>query len=68
MQSSEKCNISITDFYQSLERLEKGKFLLYVQSITTYSQSTVMARLKDDGWRPLERSAITKAIQEQSWK
>lgn len=68
MESSVKSNISISLFYNSLERREKGRFLLFLQTLTTFSQSTVMARLRDDGWRPIEREAITKAINEGTWR
>jgi len=68
LKKEEKSNISIPLFYQSLPRLEKGRFLLFLQTITTFSQSTVMARLRDDGWRPIEREAIEKAIREESWR
>lgn len=68
MKMEEKKRNEINEFYQGLGRREKGKFLLWVQLRTEYSQGTVFARLKDDGWRKIDRELITKGIASGSWR
>ncbi len=58
----------IGEFYSELGRNEKGRFLLWLMTLTTYSQSTVISRLKDDGWKPLERQAIEAGIVSGEWR
>ena len=66
MISEEKKRIG--EFYSELGRNEKGRFLLWLMTLTTYSQSTVISRLKDDGWKPLERQAIEAGIVSGEWR
>jgi hypothetical protein len=67
MEKMEK-KVKIGEYYQTLGRSEKGRFTTWLQMVTTYSQSTVMSRLKDDGWRPLERKAIEDGIRSGEWR
>jgi hypothetical protein len=32
------------------------------------SQSTVLKRLREDGWKPLERKAILAGIENDEWR
>ena len=59
---------TITSFYDGLGRREKGRFLLWVMTLTSFSQSTVLSRIRDDGWRPLERRAIEAGIVSGEWR
>lgn len=68
MKKEEKKRNEINEFYQGLGRGERGRFLLWVQIKTEYSQGTVLARLKDDGWRQIERDIISKGISSGSWR
>ena len=64
----EKNKNPIGRFYIGLSRKEKGKFLLWVCLLTSFSQSTVISRLRDNGWRPLERRSIEEGIASEQWK
>lgn len=68
MKMKEKKQNEINDFYHGLGRKEKRKFLLWLQIKTERSQGTVLARLKDDGWRQIERDVIMEGIANESWR
>ena len=55
-------------FYNALTKKEKGRFLLWAQILTSFSQATVITRIRDNGWRPLERRAIERGIAMDEWK
>lgn len=58
----------IGSFYVGLGRTEKGRFTLWLQVLTSVSQSTVLKRLREDGWKPLERKAILAGIENDEWR
>lgn len=58
----------IRDFYTGLSKKEKGRFLLWTQILTSFSQATVISRIHDNKWRPLERRAIERGIITDEWK
>lgn len=60
--------ITIKDFYISLNRGEKGKFILWIQRKLEISQSTALLRIKDDGWKGIERDVVLDAINSNEWK
>lgn len=68
MKTEKKNQNEIARFYQNLSRREKGKFLLWVQLKTERSQGTVIARIKDDGWRRIERDIITEGMENDTWR
>jgi len=57
----------IHDFYFSLTKGEKGRFLAWAMLQTDRGQTTVISRLKDGRWSPMERAGIERAIAEGSW-
>lgn len=68
MKTKEKKQNEINDFYQRLGRSEKGRFLLWLQIKTELSQGTVLSRIKDNGWRQIERDIISQGISDGSWR
>lgn len=67
MEKMEK-KVKIGEFYQTLGRSEKGRFTTWVQVMTRYSLSTVMSRLRNDDWRPVEQKAIEEGIRSGEWR
>ena len=55
-------------FYENLDRGEKGKFLLWLQTTLEISQTTAITRINTDGWRNVERDAVMSGIENEQWK
>lgn len=58
----------IKKFYENLDRGEKGKFLLWLQTTLEISQTTAITRINTDGWRNVERDAVMSGIENEQWK
>lgn len=58
----------IKDFYISLNRGEKGKFVLWIQRTLEISQSTALLRIREDGWKGIERERVEAAIRDNEWR
>ncbi len=58
----------IKKFYENLDRGEKGKFLLWLQTTLEISQTTAITRINTDGWRNVERDAVMTGIENEQWK
>lgn len=68
MEITKKKSNEIKDFYSSLGRLEKGRFLLWAQLKTGRSQRTIKNRIDDNGWTPSDRESIERGIDSGSWR
>lgn len=68
MKKSEKERNEIKEFYDSLTRQERSRFLLWAQLKTGRGGTTLRLRLKDDGWTPSDREAIERGIQGGLWR
>lgn len=64
-------NLNPRDFYQGLNKKEKGKFLLYLSRRFEYPSSTISAKLREKPKSDLRRDEIeniTKTIESGVWR
>lgn len=61
-------NITISDYYSSLDRKDKKLFRLAVCGTIGIEYNNFIYRLRNNKWNKLERSAITEIIQSRSYE
>lgn len=68
MVRGEKKSNVVADFYGGLGKSEKGLFVLWVQLKTGWGHSTVISRIGDDRWSPVERECIIHGMESGEWR
>ena len=59
----------IRSFYAGLPRKDKGLFSAWVSLKFEWSSpSTVNTRIRNGGWRGIERAILSEAIETSSWR
>lgn len=60
-------DLTIKDYYNSLDKSDKRKFRLKVCSTIGIEYSSLIYRMKKDNWTKLEREAVSNIIESKSY-
>lgn len=60
-------DLTIKDYYNSLDKSDRRKFRLKVCSTIGIEYSSLIYRMKKDNWTKLEREAVSNIIESKSY-